>query len=135
MNDKKSCSLSGFNETVLPSRGLTQQTGRSMKRINELFALSTCVVLYSSHAWAKCTVNGEEIPCEQFWRQYGWIFGVIGLVLLVVLGFWIWMLVDCLKSEREDKLVWTLVLLFGNIIGAILYFLIARNKGVKGARQ
>lgn len=38
------------------------------------------------------------------------------------------MLINCLKSTRKDKFVWTLVLLFGNIIGAVLYFFIAKDK-------
>ena len=88
-------------------------------------------ILISSQACAQCTVNGKEIPCDQFWSQYGWIFGLMGVGFLVLAGFWIWMLVDCLKSERTDKLVWTLVLLFGNVLGAALYFFIARNKSVK----
>jgi hypothetical protein len=84
-------------------------------------------LLWAFDAAAQCTVNGKEIPCDQFWRDYGWIFWTGGTLFFVIMAFWIWMLVDCLKSTRQDKLVWVLVLLFGNIIGAVLYFFIARK--------
>lgn len=105
-----------------------------MNKLKSLVAtfLVAPLFLQSQVAFARCTVNGKEIPCDIFWKEYGWIFGLIGTVLLVIFsvffGFWIWMLINCLKSTRKDKFVWTLVLLFGNIIGAVLYFFIAKDK-------
>jgi uncharacterized BrkB/YihY/UPF0761 family membrane protein len=42
-------------------------------------------------------------------------------------------LVEILKSKfnGNDKIVWVLVVLFLNLIGAILYFAIGRNQRVK----
>jgi len=42
-------------------------------------------------------------------------------------------LIDILKSKfnGNDKIVWVLVVLFFNLIGAILYFTIGRNQRVK----
>lgn len=58
-------------------------------------------------------------------------FGLIGCLIALALGFfWVWMLVDCLANQREDKLVWFLVLFFLNLPGAILYYLLARKKRV-----
>ena len=58
---------------------------------------------------------------------------VAGAVLLAVLIpaslFWIWMLVDCATnepSEGNDKLVWTLIVLFANVLGAAAYYLVRR---------
>ena len=42
--------------------------------------------------------------------------------------FWIWMLIDCLTREFNDKLLWFLVIFFLNLFGAILYFFIVKNK-------
>jgi len=38
-------------------------------------------------------------------------------------GLWIWMLVDCAVKEKEgaDKIVWMLVILFTNFVGALIY--------------
>jgi hypothetical protein len=50
----------------------------------------------------------------------------LGLPLaLALLTFWIWMLVDCLKHESKegnDRLVWALVIVFTELLGAILYY-------------
>ncbi len=55
------------------------------------------------------------------------------IFLLSILGFvfWVWMLVDCLvnePSEGNDKLVWVVVIIFTNVIGAVIYFLVRRPK-------
>jgi len=57
------------------------------------------------------------------------IFGLPGLIL------WIWSLVDALRrsdSEWEqagqNKLVWTLVLVFTGFVGAVIYLLVARPR-------
>ena len=47
--------------------------------------------------------------------------------------FWIWMLVECLSkepSEGNDKLIWVLVIFFGSIFGAILYYFIRRPERI-----
>lgn len=48
---------------------------------------------------------------------------------LAALAFWIWMLIDCIKnepSEGNDKLIWVLVIVLTNWIGALIYFLVRR---------
>ena len=53
-----------------------------------------------------------------------WMF--LGLFAVV---FWIWMLIDCLQRKKfEDKLVWILVLIFLNILGAIFYYFLVKSK-------
>ena len=53
------------------------------------------------------------------------IFTIIGVIGL---AFWLWMLVDAMTKQPEDKLVWVLVLIFGSIIGAFVYYLMPRKK-------
>jgi len=57
-------------------------------------------------------------------------FMVLWIVFLFgSLAFWIWMLVDCLKKKRfEDKLIWVLVLIFLNVMGAVLYWFLVKGK-------
>jgi Phospholipase_D-nuclease N-terminal len=56
-----------------------------------------------------------------------------GLFFLLVafsgFAFWIWMLVDCATNESDlgnTKIVWILVILFANIVGALVYFVVRR---------
>ena len=56
---------------------------------------------------------------------------VVGALGLAALGFWIWMIVDCLKKDfknKNEKVIWALVIIIFNVIGAIIYFFVARDK-------
>ena len=55
---------------------------------------------------------------------------------LIIIGsvFWIAMLVDCLKKsfkESNEKLIWVIIIVFLNIIGAILYWSVIKKKSDK----
>ncbi len=65
----------------------------------------------------------------------GYVFTLIKKIFLIILpfllifgGFWLWMLIDCAKRQFEDKTMWILLIIFFNIIGAILYFFTIRKK-------
>ncbi len=64
------------------------------------------------------------------------LFGLIccaALPGLVLLALWIWALVDCAMREFEgnDKIIWILVILLANWIGALIYLFVGRSKGRK----
>lgn len=61
----------------------------------------------------------------EFLFGFGLLGGIIALALTL---FWVWMLIDCLTEQKEDKLVWFLVIFFLNLLGAFLYYLLARKK-------
>jgi len=47
------------------------------------------------------------------------------IYLLVLFGtFWLWMLVDCIKRPVAHKVPWILLVVFLNVLGAVLYFYI-----------
>ncbi len=60
------------------------------------------------------------------------IFFILILPMIIFFFlFWLWMLIDCLKSELNttDKLIWVLVIIFINFIGALIYlFFVKLNK-------
>jgi len=43
---------------------------------------------------------------------------------LLAFAFWVWMIVDCAKYETEGstKIVWVLIIVLANVVGAPLYF-------------
>jgi hypothetical protein len=58
------------------------------------------------------------------------------LLLLFVAGtiLWIWVLVDCATkepSEGNDKIIWILVILLGQLIGALIYLFIRRPQRIQ----
>lgn len=62
------------------------------------------------------------------------IFGLFCMCFAVLFGlaafaFWIWMLIDCVKnesSEGNDKLIWILVIVLLQGLGALIYFFARR---------
>ena len=61
----------------------------------------------------------------------GAIFLLIMIIFLLTSIFWVWMLVDCATNPRlqgTEKIVWILIVLFAHIVGALIYFFVARQK-------
>lgn len=65
--------------------------------------------------------------------MYIGFMGLLSIIALIGLGFWIVALVDALKrpvSEWEmanqSQIVWIVVILFANLIGALVYWVVAR---------
>lgn len=71
---------------------------------------------------ATCTLNGQVVPCDQL-PQWFWalpiVFGIFGIVLGV---FWLWMLLDAIKHQTKDKMMWVLLIAVLNVLGAIIYY-------------
>lgn len=62
-----------------------------------------------------------------FWR------GSEGLALLATV-FWIWVLIDCITkepSEGNDKVAWTIFIIFVPLFGALLYYFVRRPERIK----
>ena len=61
-----------------------------------------------------------------------WLLGL--LVSLALTVFWIWALIDCLLREFADpiiKLMWVVIIIFAHFLGAVLYWVIGRSRGVR----
>ncbi|TMC21913.1 MAG: PLDc_N domain-containing protein [Chloroflexi bacterium] len=59
--------------------------------------------------------------------------GMNGLASLATI-FWIWVLIDCLvkePSDGNDKVAWTLFILFAPLIGALVYYFVRRPERIK----
>ena len=45
--------------------------------------------------------------------------------------FWVWMIIDCATNEPNegnDKLIWLLIIIFVNFLGALIYFCVRRPR-------
>ena len=50
---------------------------------------------------------------------------------LLFMAFWIWMLIDCIRSKGlsdGEKIAWTLVIIFTHALGALIYLFAGRRK-------
>lgn len=54
-------------------------------------------------------------------------------ILILCITLWIYCLVDVLKSQfpQNEKLVWTLAIIFVPFLGTILYLIIGKKKKLK----
>ena len=62
-------------------------------------------------------------PASAIWALLFIQLGLLGT------AFWVWMLLDCAINEPtdgNDKLIWVLIILFAQVIGATLYLLVRR---------
>ena len=58
-----------------------------------------------------------------FWIGFIWIFFICRLIGFI---FWIWMLIDAAKYQKSDRVGWILVLVFFNILWALIYLFAAK---------
>lgn len=59
---------------------------------------------------------------------------IVPLLGILAVVFWVWMLVDCLTKEPSfgnDKLIWVLVIVLTQWIGAIVYFFVRRPERIR----
>lgn len=69
---------------------------------------------------------------------FEFLFLVFGLLALAGIGVWIWTLVDAIQVPDDsmyragNKLVWVLVIVFGGIVGSIIYLAIGRPSSARG---
>ncbi|MBN70286.1 MAG: hypothetical protein CME32_13515 [Gimesia sp.] len=74
------------------------------------------------------------------------MFSIISLILflfslaftVLYFVFWIWMLIDCLKyepSEGNDKVIWAIVIILLQALGALLYYIVRRPERIKQTGQ
>jgi len=61
-----------------------------------------------------------DVPVGQFHDSLFWAYDGMWLVGA---GFWIWMLVHCIRND-PDRNLWIWILLIGNLPGALVYFFV-----------
>ena len=63
------------------------------------------------------------------------VFGLFAFGVGVgVFAFWVWMIIECATkepSEGNDKLIWILVILLLNWLGALVYFFARRPARIR----
>ena len=58
-------------------------------------------------------------------------------IMLAGFAFWAWMIIDCATNEPSvgnDKLVWMIVIVFAQFIGALIYYFVRHCKRLEEAR-
>lgn len=93
-------------------------------------------------AQGKCTVNGQEVPCEQITGAIGkflggffFLFVFVAIIGLLATIFWLMMIIHAATKPIENKAMWIIVMILTGIIGAIIYYFIVKRKFQAPAAQ
>ncbi len=57
-----------------------------------------------------------------------WLFSFLVFVAVLVVSFWVWSIIDCLKSKKRSKWFWLIAILLLLFIGSMLYVLLEKKK-------
>lgn len=98
-----------------------------MKKLSFFLSGLTLSLLGVKEVLAECTLNGEVVPCDQV-PSWVWIFPIIMFVFVIAITvFWIMMLIHAIKNQTENKVVWILVIVFTQGLGAIIYYFMEKR--------
>lgn len=70
-----------------------------------------------------------------FWPFQAAFIGVKIILAMLLLAFWIWMIIDCAKRKFKndvEKIVWIIVIVLGQWIGSLVYFIAIKLYNPKG---
>jgi hypothetical protein len=86
----------------------------------------------ADNAAAGAVVGLAILPFILIWLL--WIAFVILIFVLVIGGtiLWIFMLIDLMQRQfpnKDDKVIWLVILLFTHWIGALVYYYVGRKQG------
>ncbi len=101
------------------------------KKISALLVLTLISVQPALAGPVPCVVDGEMTVCPDTFSFILWPLIVVLAFSMLTFIFWLWMLIDAIKNQKEDKVMWILLLIFLNFLGAILYYFIAKRKEIK----
>ena len=57
-------------------------------------------------------------------------------IALAAFAFWVWMIIDCATNEPSvgnDKVVWMIVIVFTQFVGALIYYFVRHAKRLEEA--
>lgn len=100
--------------------------GDAMRKVLSTLSLVLGVLLVAILAFATIT---QREPWNALLIVAG---GGVGLAAFI---FWVMVLADCLLNETREgneRIVWTLVIIFTLVVGAILYYFLRRPRRLAG---
>jgi hypothetical protein len=77
----------------------------------------------------------QKFGFEQVGRVFAYIAIPLGVVLVLFSAFWLWMLIDCIRRDFDDKVVWLMVLVLTTFLGAVIYFFAVKLRAGKRAKS
>lgn len=103
---------------------------------------ATAVPISATTGVSTCTVNGQKVPCDQALKEVGAFAGTALVIFLVWIAivlaatvFWLLMLVHAATHPIQNRAMWILIIVFLNLLGAIVYYFAVKRPFTKMARE
>lgn len=99
-----------------------------MKKLKAFLLIFTTMLLSARSvlAEATCKINNQVVPCDQLPQWFSWAPWVMFIIFLplsiLFFIFWIKMLIHAIEHQKENKVVWVLVIVLLQVLGAIIYY-------------
>lgn len=93
--------------------------------------MAFCAKLTIYFVLTKGSSNENRLLYERKRGMFFPIFiNVLPFFILIGALFWLWMLYDCFVHEKptERMILWFLIILFTNILGALLYYFVRHHQ-------
>jgi hypothetical protein len=64
------------------------------------------------------------------------IVNILPYLLPFAIFFWFWAIADCVTHEppSEKRIIWLMIIIFTNVIGALLYYLVRRPERLRATK-
>ncbi len=98
-----------------------------MKKFSSFVISFFMMMIVAQQTLAVCTYNGEVVPCDQIPKWPLALIGIFFIFMMLMLAFWVWMIVDVAKYEKEDLAMWILIIVLTGFIGAIIYYFVKKR--------
>ncbi len=89
----------------------------------------------TAYAQSMCTLNGQEIPCEELQENMAPFLGMgaaalagFGIITIASIAFWIMMLIHAASHPIENKNIWILVMVLLGVVGSIAYYVMVKRE-------
>ncbi|OGH95050.1 MAG: hypothetical protein A2538_05105 [Candidatus Magasanikbacteria bacterium RIFOXYD2_FULL_41_14] len=63
--------------------------------------------------------------------MFFYIFPFLFLVSIFALVFWVWLLIDAIQYQKENKLMWVLLIVILPVLGSAIYYFLGKNKRIE----
>jgi len=88
-------------------------------------------LIFAQNVHAQCSVNGNEVPCDELPVApvigFGVFFIFIMIVGFITFAIWLWLFIDAIRFEKENLILWLLGMFFIGPLVSIVYFFVRKR--------
>ncbi len=103
------------------------------------FVASAVLAVQRTALAATCSLNGQDIPCDQLGdgigKAVGFGFGAFALFFILMIAgsiFWIMMIVHAASKPIENRPMWIVILVLTGVLGALVYYFVVKRNFKEG---